>query len=225
MASALATGVSPGTMSLMTGGIETSAAARSRDAELRVSIALVVAVAVVHLVMAYFVDSISRAVLDVVDPFLGPEAARLAVSLTACLPLALTVLFWARTRHLGWVAFWVAIGVATLSYLRGLVVESLLDAGHQVAALRFLDWSTWVLTALIPLGAALAWSIARRRGSGWWPGLLVAPVVASLFRWLELTAFADGNLRFAFAALVYHVVPAILAGLACWWYDVRELRG
>jgi hypothetical protein len=209
----------------MTYGTETGADPRSRDAELRVSVALVTAVAVVHLVMAYHVDSISRAVIDLVDPLLGPEAARLTVSLTAWLPLTLVVLFWARTRHLGWVACWVTIGVATLSYLRGLVVERLFDAGHQDAALTFLDWSTWVLTALVPLGAALAWSIARRRGSGWWPGLLVAAVVASLFRWLGLTAFAEGDLRFAFAALLFHVVPAVLAGLACWWYDVREAGG
>ena len=112
--------------------------------------------------------------------------------------------------------------VATLGYLRGVVVEHLLDTGDQDAALRFLDWSTWTLTSLLPLGAALCWGIARRHGTGWWPGLLVAAVVASLFRWLDLDAFADSNLRFAFAALVYHVVPAILAGLACWWIDVRE---
>lgn len=212
-------------MTLMTGGTETSAATRSRDAELRMSVALVSAVAVVHLVMAYFVDSISSAVIDLVDPLLGPQAARLTVSLTAWLPLALVVIFWARARHVGWVACGVMIGIATLSYLRGLVVERLLDAGYQDAALRFLDWSTWALTSLIPLGAALAWGIARRRGAGWWPGLLVAAVVASLFRWLDIAAFGDSDLRFAFAALVYHVVPAVLAGLACWWYEAREAGG
>ena len=46
--------------------------------------------------------------------------------------------------------------------------------------------------------------------------------VASCFRWLDLDAFGDSDLRFAFAALVYHVVPAVLAGLACWWIDARE---
>jgi hypothetical protein len=191
-------------MAGMTGAAETSATTRSRHAELRMSAFLVTAVAVVHLVMAYFVDSISSTIIDLVEPLLGLEAARLTVSLTAWLPLALVVLPWARTRPLGWVACGVMAGVATLSYL---------------------EWSTWALTSLIPLGAALAWSIARRRGSGWWPGLLVAAVVASLFRWLDIDAFADSDLRFAFAALVYHVVPAVLAGLACWWIDVREAGG
>jgi len=214
-----------GTMARMTGATETTRGARSRDDQLRVSVVLVVALALAHLVMAYFVDAISGAVLDLVYPLLGIEAARLAVSLTAWAPLAVVVLFWGRERHLARVASLVAVGFATLSYLRGLVVERLLDTGNQDAALRFLDWSTWTLTALIPLGAALGWSIARRRGTGWWPGLLVAAVVASLFRWLDLDAFADSDLRFAFAAMVYHVVPAVLAGLTCWWIDVREADG
>jgi hypothetical protein len=222
MPARLASGASPGTMTPMTGAAETSATPRSRDTELRISVALVTAVVVVHLVMAYFVDSIASAIIDLVEPLLGLEAARLAISLTAWLPLALVVLLRARARHLAWVACGVMAGVATLSYLRGLVLERLLDAGYQDAALSFLDWSTWALTSLIPLGAALAWGIARRRGTGWWPGLLVAVVVASLFRWLDIAAFADSDLRFAFAALVYHVVPALLAGLACWWYDARE---
>jgi hypothetical protein len=79
--------------------------------------------------------------------------------------------------------------------------------------------------AVAHLARAAPWGIARRRGLGWWPGLLVAAVVASLFRWLDIAAFTDSDLRFAFAALVYHVVPAVLAGLACWWIDVREAGG
>jgi hypothetical protein len=212
-------------MAHMSGATEATTGVRSRGHELRVSVVLVVAVALVHLVMAYYVDSITGAVIDAVDPLLGQEAARLTVSLTAWVPLALAVLLWTRARHLAWVAVAVMAGFATLSYLRGLVVERLLDAGDQDAALSFLDWSTWTLTALIPLGAALGWGIARRRGTGWWPGLLLAAVVASMFRWLEIDAFANSNLRFAFAALVYHVVPAVLAGLACWWIDVREAEG
>ena len=211
-----------GTMARMTGATETTTGAHSRHGQLPVSVALVAGVALVHLVMAFYVDSITAAILDLVTPLLGQEAALLAVSLTAWLPLLVVVLLWARVPRLGWIAVAVGVFVATLGYLRGVVVERLLDTGNQDAALLFLDWSTWVLTALIPVGAALCWSIARRHGTGWWPGLLVAAVVASFFRWLDLDAFADSNLRFAFAALVYHVLPAILAGLACWWIDVRE---
>ncbi len=218
-----ATGVPPGTMTCMTSATGPIAEARSRG-DLKVSAALVAAVALAHLVMAFFVDPVSSAVFDVVEPLLDQEVARLAVGLTAWLPLAVALLLWSRTRQLGALAVAVAVVVATLSYLRGYVVERLLDAGDPDAALRFLDWSTWTLTSLIPVGAALAWGIARRRGTGWWPGLLVAAVTASLFRWLDIDAFGDSDLRFAFAALVYHVVPAVLAGLACWWIDLREAR-
>jgi hypothetical protein len=209
-------------MARMTGATETATGAHSRHRQLGVSVALVAGLALLHLVMAYYVDSIARAILDLVTPLLGQEAASLTVSVIAWLPLLLVVLLWARAPRLGWIAVAVGVCVAMLGYLRGVVVERLVDTGDQDAALRFLDWSTWTLTALIPLGAALCWGIARRHGTGWWPGLLVAAVVASFFRWLDLDAFADSNLRFAFAALVYHVVPAILAGLACWWIDVRE---
>ena len=212
-------------MARMTGATDATTGAPARDVQLRTSVALVAALAVVHLVMAYYVDSISHAVLDLVHPLLGVEAARFAVGLTAWAPLIVVVLLWARERHLGRVAGLVMVGFATVSYLRGVVLERFLDAGDPDATARYLDWSTWTLTALLPLGAALGWSVARRRGAGWWPGLLVATVVAVLFRWLDLDAFDDSNLRFAFAALVYHVVPAVLAGLACWWIDAREAGG
>lgn len=209
----------------MTGVTEASVDPRARDDRLGLSVALVVAVALAHLVMAFYVDTVTRAVFELIEPVLGQEVARLAVGLTAWLPLAVVVLVWARTRERGWVAVTVMAVVATLSYLRGFVAERLLDAGEEDAALRFLDWSTWALTSLVPLGAALAWGIARRRGTGWWPGLLVAAAVASLFRWLDIDAFGDSDLRFAFAALVYHVVPAVLAGLSCWWISVRQAPG
>jgi hypothetical protein len=209
-------------MAHMTGATEATTGARSRHDDLRVSVALVAGVALVHLVMAYHVDAISGAVFDRLHPLVGVEAARLAVSLTAWLPLVLVVLWWGRDRRLARLAGLVAVGFATLGYLRGVIAQWLFDPADQDAVVRYLDWSTWVLTSLIPLGAALVWGIARRRGSAWWPGLLVAAVVASLFRWLDLDAFSTSNLRFAFAALVYHVVPAVLAGLACWWLDARE---
>jgi hypothetical protein len=216
---------SNGTMARMTGATETTASARSRDVQVHVSAALVTALAVEHLVTAYYVDPIADAVIDLVQPLLGVEPALLAVGLVAWAPLALVVLFWGRERHLARLGSLVAVGFATLVYLRGVVVERLLDSGDRGAALSFLHWSTWVMTSLLPLGAALAWSIARRRGTGWWPGLLAAAVLASLFRWLDFDAFPDSNLRFVFAAMVYHVAPAVVAGLACWWIDVREAPG
>jgi len=199
-----------------------SADTRTGDTQLRTSVVLVGALVVTHLVMGFYVDTISRAVKDAVEPLLGAEPALLAVGLTAWAPLAVVVLVWGRPRDRAVLAALVAAGFATLGYLRGVVVDRLTDSGDQGDALTFLDWSTWVLTSLIPVGAALVWSIARRHGTGWWPGLLAAAVLASAFRGLEIDAFED-NLRPAFAALVYHVIPALAAGLACWWIEVRAM--
>ena len=103
-----------------TGATEATTAADSRHDQLRVSVALVAGVALVHLVMAYYVDSISGAVFDSSSPLVGAEPARLAVSLTAWLPLVLVVLLWGRDRSAsaGSRAS-VAVGLATLGYLRG----------------------------------------------------------------------------------------------------------
>ena len=72
--------------------------------------------------------------------------------------------FWARTRSLGWTAMSVVACLGLATYLRGVVVRTLLDDGRLQAALNFVDASTWVITVLLPVGAALAWGIARRRG-------------------------------------------------------------
>jgi hypothetical protein len=202
----LATGVSPGTMSHMTGATETTDDARSRDAELPVSVALVAALVMVHLVMAYYVYALSDAIFDLVNRLAGQELARMAVTLAPAVPLVLAVFFWARDRILGCIAATVVVAVGLSPYYVG-------------------DWSGWVQVALVPFGAALGWGIARRRGSAWWPGLIVAAAVAALFYWLEVNAFDDASeLRPPAIAFTYHVVPALLGGLACWWLETRAAR-
>ena len=197
--------------------------ARTGSRELLVSVALVTGVAVAHLVMAYFVSTLPDAEFDLVNRLTGQELAELVVNLIPLVPLGLVVFFWARTRSLGWTAMSVVACLGLATYLRGVVVRTLLDDGRLQAALNFVDASTWVITVLLPVGAALAWGIARRRGEGWWPGLIVAGLVAALFRLMDLDAFADdAGLRAMYLALVYHVVPAVLAGLACWWLEVRH---
>ena len=197
--------------------------ARTGSRELPVSVALVTGVAVAHLVMAYFVSTLPDAEFDLVNRLTGQELAELVVNLIPLVPLGLVVFFWARTRSLGWTAMSVVACLGLATYLRGVVVRTLLNDGRLQAALNFVDASTWVITVLLPVGAALAWGIARRRGEGWWPGLIVAGLVASLFRLMDLDAFADdAGLRAMYLALVYHVVPAVLAGLACWWLEVRH---
>jgi hypothetical protein len=192
------------------------------ESELPVSIILVAGLALVHVVMAASLDSVSTAVINLVEPWFGAEPARLAATMTPWIPLVVVLFIWTHEQRLGLVAAAVALAFATLPYLRGVVVEQLVESGDEDRALTFLDWSNWVLTALLPLGVALAWGIARRNGSHWWPGLAVAALVAVVFRLLDLDLFQDDPaLRQAFAAMVYHVIPAVLAGLACWALEIR----
>jgi hypothetical protein len=196
---------------------------RDGEAQVRVSAALVVGLSVVHLVMAYYVRSLPDAVFDLVEPFAGQEPALMMVSLTPALPLALVVLRWAHERLLGWIACLVVAATALLPYVRGVVDRRLVEAGDAHAAASWADWSGWGLLVLLPVGAALGWGISRRRDTRWWPGLLVAAAVAGLFRSLDLDAFPDdAGLRAGYLALVYHVVPALLAGLTCWRLDTQR---
>jgi hypothetical protein len=204
-------------------GAHARPAREASEPQLLVSVVLVAGLALVHLVMAASLGSVFTAVVNLVEPWFGEEPARLAATVTPWVPLVVVLFIWTREQRLGLLAAAVALAFATLAYLRGVVVEQLLESGDRGRALRFLDWTDWALTALIPLGAALAWSIARREGSRWWPGLFVAAIIAVLFRWLDLETFrGDPQMARAFAAFVYHVVPAVLAGLACWWLDARE---
>lgn len=204
-------------------GVHARPAPEASEPQLGVSIVLVAGLALVHLMMAASLGSVFTVVENLVEPWFGAEPARLAATMTPWLPLVVVLFIWTRDQRLGLLAAAVALAFATLPYLRGAFLEQLLESGDHERALRFQDWSKWLLTAVIPLAVALAWSIARREGSRWWPGLIVAALVAVLFRWLDLDPFqGEPPMRRAFAAFVYHVVPAALAGLACWWIDVRE---
>ena len=193
-------------------------------AEVRTSAALATGLVVVHLVMAYYVFSLSDAIFDLVIRLSGAELARMMVTLAPALPLALVVLFWARDRTLGWIAGLVVVATALLPYVRNVVVERLYDAGELDAAVTWSDRSGWVLVAALPIGAALGWGIARRRGTGWWPGLLVGGGVAALAYWLDVNPLrdADAGLETMWLAFAYHVVPVVLGCLACWWLEVRQ---
>jgi hypothetical protein len=193
-------------------------------AEIRTSAALTTGLVVVHLVMAYYVFSLSDAIFDLVIRLSGQELARMMVTLAPAVPLALVVLFWARDRTLGWIACLVVVATALLPYVRNVVVERLYEAGDMSAVDTWAEWSGWVLVVLLPIGAALGWGIARRRGTSWWPGLLVGGAVAALAYWLDIDPpFGDdGQLRAMTLAFVYHVVPVVLGCLACWWLEVRN---
>lgn len=167
-----------------------------------VSTALVTGLALVHLGMAYSFSTLPDLVYDLVEPLAGDSVADLVVDLLPLLPLALVVLGVARTMLRGCLACAIVIAVVLVAHAS----------------------SGWFVTALLAFGAALAWGAARRHGT-WWPaGLVLAPLVALSFRALDLHVFDDTALRASLLALVLHVVPAVLAGLAGWALEWRELR-
>jgi hypothetical protein len=209
-------------MAAMTHGDTLIGRSDQEESALRLSIILVVGLVLVHLAMAYSYPTLPDQVFDLVNRLSGKELALILVDQVPTLPLAVVVVLWARTRRLGWIGCAVVLAVGLLPYMRDVVVRQLFDAGQPDAGISFLDRSTWVLTGLVPLGAALAWGIARRTGTGWWPGLVLAALLALLFRALDIDAFDDPSWRPVFLAFVYHVVPAVLAGLACWWLEVRR---
>ena len=165
-----------------------------------VSSALVAGLVIVHLGMAYSFITLPDLVHDLVEPISSDSVARLVVDLLPLLPLALVVLGVAWTLLRGCVACALVIALALVTHAA----------------------SGWIVTALLAFGATLAWGVARRHGT-WWPaGLVVAPVVALLFRAMDLHVFDDYALRAVLLAFVLHVVPAVLAGLACWALEWRE---
>ena len=167
-----------------------------------VSAALIVGLVVVHLGMAYSFSTIPGLVHDLVEPIAGEGAAELVVDVLPLLPLAIVVLGVGRSTTRGAAACLVVLATAILA--------------HQ------LD-SVWVVTALLPLGAALAWGVARRYGVWWVGGLVVAPLLALLVRKLDPDYFAgDPALWATSRAFFLHVVPVVLSGLACWALEWRE---
>ena len=193
-------------------------------ADLRTSVVLVSLVVVAHLVMAYFVSAINDDLFDLLIDLSGTQLALMIVSVVPTVPLALVVLFWARDRYLGSIACLVVTATGLLPYVAGVVDQRLYEAGDLDALADWIEWSGWLLAGLLPVGAALAWGIARRRGGSWWSGLVVAAVLGVMFRWLDLNPFDSSGLRRPVLAFVYHVVPAVLAGLTCWWLDERDAR-
>jgi hypothetical protein len=170
-----------------------------------VSAVLVAGLTLVHLGMAYSISTLPDFIYDLVEPLAGDSKARLVVDVFPSLPLALVVL---------------GVGLTVLrgSFACAVVVAAALLA-HAASSL-------WLSGALLVLGAAAAWGIARRHGWWWVAGLVVAPLVAQLFRWLDLDTFSDNpDLRASFLAFVLHVVPAVAAGLVCWaleWWQERR---
>jgi hypothetical protein len=169
-----------------------------------VSAALIVGLVVVHLAQAYSVSTLPDLITDLVEPIAGLGAADFVVHVLPSLPLALVVLGVGRTVLRGVAACAVVVVVALVIHL---ITPS------------------WVVTALVPFGAALAWGVARRYGGWWLGGVLLAPLTALLVRWLDPNPFADDFAVWASSrAFMLHVVPAVLAGLACWALEWREER-
>ncbi len=97
------------------------------EPQLPVSIILVAGLALVHVVMAASLDSVSTAVIDLIEPWAGLEPARLVASVTPWVPLVVVLFIWTREQRQGLLASAVALAFATLAYLRGVVAAQLLD--------------------------------------------------------------------------------------------------
>jgi hypothetical protein len=170
-----------------------------------VSAVLVVGLTLVHLAMAFSISTLPDLIYQLVEPIGGEPAASLVVDVMPALPLALVVL---------------AVGRSTL---RGCLACAIVVAAALIAHAAS---DPPLIAAVVVFGAVAAWGVARRRGT-WWPaGLVVAPLVSQLFRWLDLDAF-DGDYaqRATFLAFVLHVVPAVVGGLVCWsidWWQERR---
>ena len=193
-------------------------------AGLRTSVVVVSLVVVVHLVMAYFVSALTDDLFDLLIDLSGEQLALMIVIVLPAIPLAVAVLYWARDRILGSIACLVVVATGLLPYVRNTIDVRLIEAGKLDEMQTYIEWSNWMLVVALPVGAALGWGIARRRGSSWWPGVLVAGGFAALFYWLDLgpLGLGDSDFRPPAIALVYHVVPAVLGGLTCWWLEVRQ---
>ena len=98
----------------------------------------------------------------------------------------------------------------------------MVESGDVDAADRMVTITQWALIVLLPILAALAWGVARRRGRAWVPGVLVAGALAVPLRYVDV----DGVVSIAIASMIYafvlHVVPVVLGGLACWWLELRQ---
>ena len=188
-----------------------------------ISVALVVGLAIVHLWMALEVSTLPDAVFDSLDGIVGVRGANLVVTVLPAVPLALVVLFWARSRSLGVLAALVALSGAMLVHVRGVVFVRMVESGAVDAADRMVSVTQWAVIVLLPTLAATAWGIARRRGRAWVPGLLVAGVLAIPLRYVDAD---DLGVTVATAAMIYafvlHIVPTVLAGLTCWWLEWRQ---
>ena len=151
-----------------------------------ISVALVVGLAIVHLWMALEVSTLPDAVFDSLDGIVGVRAANLVVTVLPAVPLALVVLFWARSRSLGVLAALVALESAqcwstyVASCSCGWWSPATVDAADRMVSV-----TQWAVIVLLPTLAALAWGIARRRGRAWVPGLLVAGALAIPLRYVD----------------------------------------
>ena len=142
-------------------------------ADLRTSVVLVSLVVVVHLVMAYFVSALTDDLFDLLIELSGQQLALMIVTVLPAIPLAVAVLSWARDRILGSIACLVVVATGLVPYVRNTIDVRLVEAGKLNEMQTYVEWSNWTLVVVLPVGAALGWGIARRRGSSWWPGILV----------------------------------------------------
>ncbi|XBB65203.1 hypothetical protein ABFU82_13870 [Nocardioides sp. WV_118_6] len=151
------------------------------------------------------------------------EAADVTLGVVAGAVYAVVVLAVARTPQRQALACGLAVAALVLNVLfwylltHGPLQPTSYDEARSIFQVR------WIIDGLLLVGA---WSVSRRSGHRWWPGLLVVPVLV-----LAQAPFEDdlvrstANLGTALrAASLWAWASAVLpiAGVACWLLDGRS---
>jgi hypothetical protein len=86
----------------------------------------------------------------------------------------------------------------------------------------------WVNTVTIPVLVTIAWGLARRRGTLWWLGVPVAPVLAALHHWATLHSPRWQTWEFRHHSWwvngLEFLAPIVVACLVCWLLDAATTR-
>jgi hypothetical protein len=151
----------------------------------------------------------------------------LVLAMVPAVLLAVVLAIWgidARHRFAGALAA-VAAGLVDWG-LQEVLQRYLLDH-HHTSRSTLLAYE-WVVTLTIPTLATIAWGLGRRRGSAWWLGVPVAPVLAGLHRQAQLhwSPFQTWQLRHDqwWMHGLEFLAPVVAACIVCWLIDAATTR-
>ena len=143
---------------------------------------------------------------------------RFLVEISPFVLLAVVLLAWGRTPRQ-------RLAGAGCAVLAGLVDWGLQEVTQRLyehdllttSRIKVLDWT---LTLLVPALVTLAWGLARRSGRAWLVGVLVAPLLAGIHRYLQLHSadFLSWEYRHGdwWVNRLELIAPIVVACIVCW---------